>query len=163
MTATDLCVLRAVRGRQLHPDPLHDDVGDILLFIIGQIVTLRDAVPFLKAAPAARGRGVLSQKHRMAPGRSPHRSLLAVIGDLSGREPFGHKIKGMRPDSIEPFSFDIFPVPLSEPELRPELRLCQPFEQILIQPGVVCVVWFHLTLFYCIHYQHIRRKPIHLP
>ena len=163
MTATDLCVLRAVRGRQLHPDPLHDDVCDILLFIICQIVTLRDTMPFLKAAPAARGRGVLSQKHRVALGSSPHRSLLAVIGDHRGRKPFGHKIKGMRPYSIKPFSFDIFPVSLSEPELRPELRLCQPFEQILIQPGIVCVDLVHLTLFYCIYYQHVRRKPIHLP
>ena len=48
-------------------DPLRQHVRDIGLLVLRQRFSCGDMVPFLQAAPAAAGGGVLGDKDRMAP------------------------------------------------------------------------------------------------
>ena len=68
-----------------------------LLFIEG--FAFLDTVPLLNASPAAGGRGMLGNEHRM----SAHRCLFAVIFRKIGRNPGADKLKRMVFDGVETF------------------------------------------------------------
>ncbi len=91
--------------------PAFEYLENIGLFLGGQFPALRDRMPFLQAAAAAGGRGVLSHEDRVV----AHGGLLAVIVRMGRREPLGDEPSAVLQNRLEPFAIQIVAFPFVEP------------------------------------------------
>ncbi len=83
-------------------DPCHEHGYGIALLCLGELPACRYAVPFFEATAAAACRGVLGEEH----GMTAHGGLPAVVGDVGGRQPFGHEVLCMLADCGKAFFAD---------------------------------------------------------
>lgn len=113
-------------------DPAHDDFHDIIGLFDGQFPASWDMVPFLKAAAAAAGRGMLGKEDRMA----FHRCLLPVVRYISRPEALLNEVIGMSPYGVLPFETHVFLVFLREAEAGAERGPGESFFQT--EPFVIC-------------------------
>jgi hypothetical protein len=86
--------LRTIRGgssAKLLTQPAADHRNYVGLLLSGKDAAPLDTMPLCQTAAAAGGGGVLRHKHRV----TPHRSLLAIVLRLSGREPLRDEVSGV--------------------------------------------------------------------
>ena len=91
-------------------DPCHHEIHYFFLLQIGEFRSRSDPVPFVEAASAAAGAGVLCLKYRM----SAHRRLLSVILNKCRCKSRSHKILGMRAYRVDALFINILYVPIGQ-------------------------------------------------
>ena len=101
-------VLTRVKHRRgwrsgLFGKPAPENIEHILLVVGRQFLAWRDRVPFLQAAAAAGGRGVLSHED----GVVAHRSLPAVIERMSGGQPLGDEPRAVLENRLEALTLEV--------------------------------------------------------
>lgn len=94
------------------------------LFVHAQGMAIRDAMPFVQAAPAAGACSVLRHEHRM----TAKRRLLAIIFRKRRRQPARHQFTSMFQDHAQAFGAQISALTGREPEFSAEWRARQCFE-----------------------------------
>lgn len=112
----------------LHPfDPNHQEIDDARLAFRRNLSSLGNPPPFLKTAPAACRRSVLSLENRM----SAHGSLSSVVRRVRQRKARADEVGGMAPYRRHAFIRNILSVCRRKPEPRSELRSCKLRERFI--------------------------------
>ena len=110
-----------IESRSVHflaREPPVENLEDIVNLLFGEWLALWDTVPFLKALPAARARGMLGYKNRMV----PHGRLLPVVGRIGWRQSLRNKITSVLQDGFNTFLLQIGCFFTGKLELAAKLR-----------------------------------------
>src|SRR5215213_1700984 len=114
------------RGRALlFGEPFFEDGEDVAFLFIAERAALLNPVPFLEAAAAAGGRGVLCDEG----GVVAHGRLLAVVGGLGGREALVYEVRGVFEHDGQPLRAQVRQLLAAQPEAPAELRLAERREE----------------------------------
>ena len=113
--------------RKVALDPRHHQRGEAIDLLIAQFPAFGDMMPFLDAASAAGGGGMLSGEHRMP---SPRR-LPAVVARLRVPHPGAQHVMGMPVDHRFALGSGIGAVLVRQHEFRSELGLREPAKRLL--------------------------------
>jgi hypothetical protein len=115
----------ALRRALLFVEPFFEDGEDVTLLSVVERAALLNPVPFLEAAAAAGGRGVLGDEGRVV----AHGRLLAVVGGVGCREALVYEVGGVFEHDTQALRAQVRQLLPAQTEAPSELRRAERREE----------------------------------